>query len=720
MKKINNPFPALLILTGSCLFISFTVRQPAMNTVTVVDKPTVEKQNSFYLNNYTPLVQNCFLKLPVTAIKPKGWLKEYLVRQKNGLTGNLGEISAWLQKENNAWLSKDGKGSFGWEELPYWLKGYGNLAYILNDPKMISETKVWMEGVFSSQREDGNFGPVNIDNKGVEDFWPKMIMLYCLQSYYEYSGDQRVINLMQHFFRYQLAYPEEKFLQMYWQGLRGGDNLHSVIWLYNQTHESWLLDLARKIHRNTTSWENRDAPKKSRNHKRINGVEWPQWFNELPDWHNVNVAQGFREPATFYQLSHDPKDLQASYDVFQIVRKHFGQVPGGLFGSDEVARPGFDDPRQGMETCGMVEDMNSDEHMLRITGDIAWADQTENVAFNSYPAAVMADFRSLRYITSPNMVLNDAKNHAPGIDNAGPFLMMNPFSSRCCQHNHAQGWPYFSENLFMATPDNGAAAVIYAASEVNMKVGNGTDIRFEERTNYPFEDKIIFTFHAKSSVAFPFYLRIPGWCNNASISINHKKESIKAIASKYIRIERNWKEGDQIELQLPMQVKLKEWKENKHSVSVDYGPLTFSLKIGEEYVMAQSDATAIKDSKWQKGADTKAWPSYEIHPTTPWNVGLVLDAKNTSSSFTIERKPWPADNFPFTLEAAPINIRVKARQIPDWKIDQFGLCGILSESPVKSKEPEKTVTLIPMGAARLRISAFPVIGQGADAHDWKY
>jgi hypothetical protein len=64
------------------------------------------------------------------------------------------------------------------------------------------------------------------------------------------------------------------------------------------------------------------------------------------------------------------------------------------------------------------------------------------------------------------MVLNDAENHSPGIDNAGPFLMMNPFSSRCCQHNHAQGWPYFSENLFMATPDNGAAAVIYSASEV--------------------------------------------------------------------------------------------------------------------------------------------------------------------------------------------------------------------------------------------------------------
>jgi len=40
-------------------------------------------------------------------------------------------------------------------------------------------------------------------------------------------------------------------------------------------------------------------------------------------------------------------------------------------------------------------------------------------------------------------------------------------------------------------------------------------------------------------------------------------------------------------------------------------------------------------------------------------------------------------------------------------------------SPIKSKSSVETVTLLPMGAARLRISAFPVIGKGADALDWK-
>ena len=73
----------------------------------------------------------------------------------------------------------------------------------------------------------------------------------------------------------------------------------------------------------------------------------------------------------------------------------------------------------------MVEQMLSDQMLLRITGDPFWGDHCEEVAFNSYPAAVMPDFRALRYLTAPNMVVSDSKNHAPGIQNGGPFLVMS-------------------------------------------------------------------------------------------------------------------------------------------------------------------------------------------------------------------------------------------------------------------------------------------------------
>ncbi len=75
-----------------------------------------------------------------------------------------------------------------------------------------------------------------------------MIMLYCLQSYYEYSKDDRVIDLMTKYFKFQFDIEEKDLLSEdhYWARVRGGDNFHSVIWLYNRTGEKWLLSLAEK------------------------------------------------------------------------------------------------------------------------------------------------------------------------------------------------------------------------------------------------------------------------------------------------------------------------------------------------------------------------------------------------------------------------------------------------------------------------------------------
>lgn len=651
-------------------------------SVTMADRPDRMEQNPNYANNRSPLQPSHFLKLPVGSIKPEGWLRKYLELQRDGLTGHLNEISAWLEKGNNAWLTNGG--DHGWEEVPYWLKGYGNLAYILGDENMINEAKTWIEAAINSQRPDGSFGPINMKGDKPE-LWAQMIMLWCLQSYYEYTNDSRVLTLMTNFFKWELSLPDDKFLEDYWENSRGGDNLLSVYWLYNKTGESFLLELAEKIHRNTADWTRPST---------------------LPNWHNVNVAQCFREPATYYMLDKDSALLAASYNVHHLIRRTFGQVPGGMFGSDENCRMGYIDPRQGVETCGMVEQMASDEIMLRMTGDPFWAEHCEDVAFNTYPAATMPDFKALRYITCPNHVISDSKNHHPGIDNSGPFLAMNPFSSRCCQHNHAQGWPYYTEHLVLATPDNGAALALYASCKATMKVGDGQQIAIHEETNYPFDEVIRLTVQTDKEVEFPLYLRIPTWANQAQIHINGQKVTTPVTSGQYACIRRTWKNDDKVELTLPMQLNLRTWQVNKNSVSVNYGPLTMSLKIQEKYVKSDSKETAIGDSQWQKDADASQWPTYEIYPDSPWNYSLVLNKDNALKDFKVIKKQWPADNFPFTQESVPLEIKTVGRQIPSWKVDQYGLCHELPEADAPKREKEE-ITLIPMGAARLRISAFP-------------
>ncbi len=652
-------------------------------SMTVVDRPATDSSNDHYVGTRPPLLPAPLIKLPIRAIEPRGWVRKQLQLQADGFHGHLGEISRFLNKEGNAWLNPDASGHSGWEEAPYWLKGFSNCAYLLRDEPRIAEAKVWIEAALASKKEDGWFGPESNRTRvnGAPDLWPNMIMLFCLQDYYDFAEDPRVIELMTAYFRYLQTIPDEQFLPDYWDTMRGGDLLFSVYWLYNRTGDSSLLELAQKVHRRTARWD-----------------------EGVINWHNVNIGQGFGEPATWYLQSGRPADLQAAYRNWQKVREMYGQVPGGMFGGDENCRPGFTGPRQAVETCGMVEAMLSDEILLTITGDSLWADRCEDVAFNSLPAALTADIKALRYLTAPNLVLSDRHNKSPGLQNGGPMLHYNPHSHRCCQHNWGHGWPYFAEHLWMATPDNGLAAVFYAASEVTARVGDGAEVTIAERTQYPFEEQVSLTIKTAQPVEFSLYLRVPGWCGQPAVKIAGQASAVAGRAGAYLRIDRRWSDGDTVELTLPMQISLRTWTANMNSVSIDRGPLTYSLKIGERYV--------------QEGG-TEDWPAWEVHPTTPWNYGLVLDATQPAKSFEVVHRDWPADDMPFTLDGVPLELRARGKRIPQWQMDHLGLVGPLQPSPVISDEPAEPITLVPMGAARLRIASFPVIGQGPEATRWK-
>ena len=276
----------------------------------------------------------------------------------------------------------------------------------------------------------------------------------------------------------------------------------------------------------------------------------------------------------------------------------------------------------------------------------------------------------------------------------------SPFERyRCCQHNVSHGWPYYAEELWLATADRGLCASLYAASEVTAKVGDGHERedcrgdRLSLRRHGHAEDRRRAAGEVPALSAHPPLVR-------GRVGEDQRQGGSRAAAKplSYVVLEREWKDGDTVSLRLPMQVGVQKWEKNHNAVSVDYGPLTFSLKIGE---------------RWERCGGTDAWPEMEVFPTTPWNYGLVLNEKKPAKSFKVVKwsgRALPAQ--PFTPATAPIELRVQAKRIPAWKQDALGLVGKLQPSPVKSDQPTETVTLIPMGAARLRITAFPVIGAG--------
>ena len=192
--------------------------------------------------NRPPLVPEPFARLPIGAIRARGWLQEQLRLSAVGLTGHLMEIWPDVGPES-AWLG--GKGE-SWERGPYYARGLVALAYTLGDAALVRAASRWLEWSLASQTDDGFFGPPQND-----DWWPRMPMLDALRMHHEATGDPRVPRFMTRYFHHQQSALAARPLAG-WARPRGADNVASVLWLYNRTGDGFLLELADLLQGQTT------------------------------------------------------------------------------------------------------------------------------------------------------------------------------------------------------------------------------------------------------------------------------------------------------------------------------------------------------------------------------------------------------------------------------------------------------------------------------------
>ena len=661
----------------------------------VVAKPIAGTSNHFYDTNRSPLLPNPLVKLPLGSVCPKGWLGHQLHLMVDGMIGRLNELSAFLAPENG-WFGGDNP---GWEEQPYWLRGFHDLAVLTGDERLLAEAKRWIDAVIESQDQDGYFGAryhkaiVGENGQVICDLWPHMVMIDALISHYEHTGDPRVIPMLRRFFQFCRDLPDEQFIparnrdfgdwKPFIQYDRAGDMLPHIYWLYNHTGETWLLALATRFYQR---------------------IKPP--VGEWLDDHVVHFTQRFRYPGNYYAQSKAAWHLEASEYWYDQHLSTWGQQPRGIFGADERIRPGCVDPRQAIETCGMVEFAKSFYILGRITGHCIYADRCEDVMLNHFPASQTLDLKALHYLTASNQPQLDASERHEYY-NKGRQICYSPHIYRCCQHDVAMGWPWYAQNLWQATADDGLAAWLYAACDVTAQVGSslsghgGSEVTIRSETDYPFDGQVQMTVESREPTAFPLYLRVPRWCHGFRVAVNGRPLESEPDPGTYVRIERTWTAGDTIAIQMPMDVSLMRWPRNG-SVTVDRGPLSYSLRIEE---------------RWQRCGGTDEWPEWEVYPVSPWNYGLVVDREDPAGSLEVVLKRRVADQ-PWTVDAAPIEIRAQGRRIPDWGLENETVAE-LQMSPVKSDEPEEHITLIPLGCARLRMACLPVIGEGLDAWEWR-
>jgi hypothetical protein len=630
------------------------------------------KDTKTYPYNRAPLATESYVQLPLGSIKAKGWLLKQLELQRDGATGHAEELYPEAENlgPNSDWLG--GTGS-SWERVPYYVKGLIALAYTLDDPTLKERALRWIRWTLDNQHADGSFGPVKM-----KDWWPRMPMMYALQSYYEATGDKKVIPFFTRYFKYQLANLDSMPLYE-WSKSRTGDNIEIVFWLYNKTGEQFLLDLAQKLDKQAYPWADI-----------YTGNKFYYFGDDFHTKHSVSVGQALKFPVLYAQLNHSPQYRQATQTgIAHLLRDH--GLAGIIASGTEFlsGKSSF----QGVETCTVVEWMQSLETASRIVHEASLGDQLEKIAFNTLPAQFSRDIKSHLYYTQPNQLFCRHGNSGFDEDYDGGILL-SPYSGMgCCRYNMHMGWPYFVKNSWASTPDKGLAVIAYAPVAVNAFVANGVAVKLDVETHYPFEEQIIIKVTPDRRAAFPLKLRIPAWCNAPEVRVNGTKMNGVSPGSIFT-LDRSWKKGDRVALHFPMTVSFSD--QVNGSVTVERGPLVYGLKIGADYSI-------------RKEHPVKGFFDYEVKPATPWNYALAIDRAQPAQSVKVAQKAMPAN--PFEQSVTPVTLQLKARKLPSWKVaDNAMHAEEVPNSPVSSDQPLEDITLIPYGAENIRISNFPVIG----------
>jgi hypothetical protein len=623
------------------------------------------------------LAELAFRPLPLGSVRPAGWLQRQLRLQAEGLSGHLDEI--WPDVGQSQWFG--GKAE-GWERAPYWLDGVVALAWVLDDEALKAKVKRYVDHIVANQRPDGWYAPYPVDaNAKPYDIWAIFLANKVLVQYHEATGDAAVLQAVLRNLKATLDALDRKPL-FAWGKFRWFEGLISVYYAYEKTGEKWLLDLARKFHEQGFDYmafyggEDVTSPTPRRGLWRF-------------DKHVVNTGMALKAYALSWRLTH--KDIERAFParMLEILDRYHGQVTG-MFSGDECLSGRS--PTQGTELCAVVEAMYSLEHLLAVTGDPAFGDRLERIAFNALPATFAPDMWSHQYDQQVNQVQCTINaDHMWSTNGPESNLYGLEPNFGCCTANMHQGWPKFAANLWMRA-DDGIAAVAYAPSVARFETGDA-QVSVTLDTDYPFRETLKLTVTTDKSARFPVVLRVPAWTRDATIRVaDGSEKSVKP--GSFHKVERQWKGTTEIVLRFPMSVKTS--RRYNEAVAIERGPLVYSLKLGEDWKQVNAD----KPHRELPHGD------FEVRPTTPWNYGLLVNEAKPQTSVTFEEKP--VGEKPFSPQGAGMAARVKGRKLPGWKL-AHGWAEEIPPEPQSSKEPVEELTLIPYGCTNIRVTEFPRI-----------
>lgn len=636
-------------------------------------------------------------EVAITSIKPKGWLKKYLELQASGLTGHL-EAAGFPFNEISWNRFDDLDAETGWakyEQTGYWADGMERLAELLGSRKLKAQVAESIEYVLENRDKDGYLGPKFMKTTDGWNRWPHVVFFRAIMAKYSATGDRKYIDaLVDHYLGSPCDFSNKRDVL----------NVEQMVWLYDVTGDKRLLELAEKTWLDYNEKETDDNTMRaymSPNKAYAHGVS----YNEIA-----------KLGAILYSATGKREYLRPTLRAYKKVDR-WQMLVDGVMCSNEFMLD--NDYMRTHETCDVTDYEWAIGYIYMATGDGAWGDKIERAVFNAGIGSVDEKFRALQYFSCPNQLILDEHSNHNDFHKGSQWMSYRPNpGTECCPGNVNRFFPNYCARMWMKKKRADVFAALYGASEYSFGKG-ARRVTIKEETDYPFEDTIRFTFEMKESRKLRFHVRIPGWCENPSITVNGKPIEIKNVKG-FTVIDREFADGDKVVVNLPSVARILDY--HGRGNYVEKGALVYTYGMKGERIVDEKEERATKD-----------FPAYNIYPDKPWNYAICT-GESADRALKVNKAAEMSDE-PWDVNTTPITITVDAREVKGWKLKHCKKIKVVKElykRPWDMKEEVgdytftprhpsaesiaknglgevERITLVPYGAAKVRLTIFPKI-----------
>ncbi len=632
--------------------------------------------------------------LPLGSIKAEGFLKEQLIRSKNGIGGHLPEIepgmiaAPYIKKAYvKRWANHDQSG-WGAEISGNYYTGLVELAFTLNDPELIKMAETWIEAMMKNRLPNGYLGTYTDPKSDIYDdynAWGTTCGMRALLSFYEATGREEIFEAVRDC---MLWFTEN------WDGDKksayaGQFIIEPMIYCYHKTGDKRFLDFC-------TDYEDYLCRNTLFANSYKDFLEPKLYYNSN---HTAAYGINVRMPAWIYTANGEKDYLNASLTGVKKAREKAVHVTGAPVSMTEYIGPVSATAES--EFCCFTFFNATYAALNVITGDSRYGEMMEEVVYNAAQGARKNDERAIAYLTSPNQVFATV-NSSNCFKDMQVYAPCYPVS--CCPVNAVAIVPEFIRGMAVTDDDGELYISAYGPCSIEH---NGWSVKVD--TEYPFRHTLKFNVTAPKGKKL--HLRIPSWCKGYDVSCAHSDID----ADGYISICGEL-DNTEIELSFKADVEVIHVDDsdasNKRPIAFKYGALIFSMPIEESWqkIYPETETPLAPE-----------WPWYNVNPvyTSPkcrdtheaqalkrdafsWNI--AVDENITADQVSVEfcdtdgAYPW---------DKAPVKLTVPAYKAP-YAVAPYACRTLEPFGKYLHVTEERTLTLVPYGQTALRITYFPL------------